>query len=162
MKSMKLLKFDKYIEKNNIKEVTSTKIYDSFNKANFDKTGLFSEAIFGTLGSKERRSRMGFINLYCKVIHPESFKILSSVSPDINKLIADQKKYVLNDKNILEENEDLGDSGIFYFTQIFTSILSNFLLIFDLSLLFSHILGFNESLGLKLFNDISLAFISSS
>ena len=122
MKFLKLLKVDRYVERNGTKQVTSTKIYDSYNKTEFDKNGLFSEDIFGALGSKERRSRMGYINLYCQVIHPESFKILSSISPDINKLIAGHKKYILNEKNMLQEDDEFGDSGIYYFTQIIEKI----------------------------------------
>ena len=56
-------------------EVTSLAVYES-NSRVFDKNGLFSESIFGIVGTQERMTKAGYIDLKIPIIHPFDFKQL--------------------------------------------------------------------------------------
>ena len=73
-----LLDVDKYIKENNIGEVTSQFIrVPSSNE--LDPNGLFSQTIFGEIGSPERMLNFGYINLRTKIFHPKIYKTLLSL-----------------------------------------------------------------------------------
>ncbi len=115
---LKLLDINEYIEKNNLKEVTSTNIYASGGK--LDPKGLFSEEIFGRLGSKERRDTFGYIQLKHKFIHPECYTIITSLDTNLSALINDKRKYKINNGEIIEDEK--GESGVAFFVSIFDKI----------------------------------------
>ena len=57
-----------YVKINGILEVNSPFILTS--DGNPDPEGIFSQDIFGRMGSRERSIKMGYINLKRKFIHP--------------------------------------------------------------------------------------------
>lgn len=111
---------DKFIENNNLKPVTSSRPYGSGGK--LDPNGLFSEDIFGRMGSKERRKKFGYIPLHCHIIHPEIWEVLASVDVAFSKLLTNKKSYLVDDNGMLFEDDVHGKSGVFYFSKIFKQI----------------------------------------
>ena len=61
-----------FIQKNMLQEVTSQLLYEP-SSTNFHPEGLFSESIFGQIGSSIRYSRLGYITLHTKLINPTIF-----------------------------------------------------------------------------------------
>ena len=114
--SIKLLNNSKFIEKNDIKQVLSSKIYLSKNKLN--PNGLFSEEIFGRYGSPDRRRTYGYIDLKTNIIHPEAWEIVLGCDPRIKKLITEVANYKLTDDGDLIEFSDSTKTGLLYFTEI--------------------------------------------
>jgi DNA-directed RNA polymerase beta' subunit len=121
--SIKLLNNSKFIEKNDIKQVLSSKIYLSKNKLN--PNGLFSEEIFGRYGSPDRRRTYGYIDLKTNIIHPEAWEIVLGCDPRIKKLITEVANYKLTDDGDLIEFSDSTKTGLLYFTEICKKINYN-------------------------------------
>lgn len=46
---------------------------------NFHSEGLYSETIFGSVGSPERMERFGYIDLRCQIFHPKIFKLITQL-----------------------------------------------------------------------------------
>lgn len=115
----RLMNIDEFIKKNNVKQVSSIRRY-SGNK--IDENGLFSEEIFGRQGSKDRREKFGYIDVKTPIIHPEAWNIVTRISPDFLKCIKGQIKYIVSRDKFLLENEEQGNTGLFYFTQILSKL----------------------------------------
>lgn len=109
---LELMNINYFVEKKNIKQVKSARIEGKGGK--LDTEGLFSEVIFGRLGSPTRRLTFGYINLNVKVIHPEVWDFISGLNPMVGKLILGKKKFIITEKGNLEEspNQEFGISGI--------------------------------------------------
>jgi DNA-directed RNA polymerase beta' subunit len=114
----RLLDINEFIKTKNIKAVTSMRRY-SGNK--IDETGLFSEEIFGRQGSRERRTKFGYINLKANVIHPEAWGIVTRMSSDIPKCLRGQK-YSVTESGAFVADEENGKSGPYYFTKILNKL----------------------------------------
>lgn len=114
------INIEEFITKNNLKPVTSLRIYDSKNK--LEPNGLFSEEIFGVLGSKQRKKTFSYIDLHCKIVHPEVYDILCSLDPSISKILSNKKKFVLDEKGRFIENEGNGQSGVEFFVSVIDKI----------------------------------------
>lgn len=69
----------KTIQKDFLKEVTSPLIYEPSTK-NFHPDGLYSEVIFGQVGSPARMGTLAYIRLNCQVIAPLIYLNLIKVS----------------------------------------------------------------------------------
>lgn len=118
---LKLLDIDRFIERNNVKEVTSFKIYIGGGREQVDPKGIFSEDIFGRMGSRQRKTTFGYVNLNTKVIHPSAYPIFTSLNTDLTKLILEKENYrIENGYLIRDENE--GGTGIIFFIQNFDKI----------------------------------------
>lgn len=118
---LNLLDIDNFIEQNNVKQVTSPKHYAGGSRNEFNATGLFSEEIFGRVGSKERKRNFGFINLGVKVIHPEVYPILTSINQKLTKLILEKQNFIIQNGQLIPDDEN-GYSGVYYFVQKFDEI----------------------------------------
>lgn len=118
---LQLLDIDGFIERNDIKEVTTIKHFKGNSKTDFNPNGLFSEDVFGFVGSIARKKTFGFINLFAKIIHPEAYAILTSIDTDLTKLIIGKQNYVVDNEGTLVKSED-GYSGVYYFVQQFDNI----------------------------------------
>ena len=101
---LELMDINLFVEKRKIKEVKSAKIEGRNGK--LDSEGLFSEEIFGRLGSPARKVTFGYIDLHVKIIHPMAWDILTSINPSISKLILGKNKYIINEHGELEESPD--------------------------------------------------------
>lgn len=118
---LKLLDIDNYIQTRTIKQITSTKIYLGGGRNTFDPNGLFSDTIFGRVGSRQRKTTYGYIDLKCSVIHPEAYPILTSLNTHLTKLILNKGKYIIDDGMIIPDEKN-GDSGISYFIKNFDKL----------------------------------------
>jgi len=118
---LKLLNIENFIKTRDIKQVKNTKIYATGNRFKMDPGGLFSEEIFGRLGSRQRLTRFGYIDLKTTLIHPEAFQLISSINSDFSKIILDKGRYIIsNDGNIIEDEN--GDTGLFFLIKNFKKI----------------------------------------
>ena len=110
---LNLLDIENFIIRNKLKEVSSNSIYSANNK--LEVAGLFSEEIFGRLGSNERRKKFGYIDLRYKFIHPECYKYLCSLDSKISKILNNKGSFVINEKGeILETDSEVGKTGILF------------------------------------------------
>lgn len=112
---LNLLDINSFIERNNVKQVTDSRMYIGGGRHSLDPKGLFSEEIFGRLGSNERKKTFGYVDLRTKCIHPEAWVVLTSVNTDLTKLILNKQKYSINKKGLLVPDEENGSSGLIYF-----------------------------------------------
>ncbi len=87
----------------------------------FSTEGLFSETIFGSEGSQDRRVTFSYIELYAKVVHPQALKILEQLDRKINKFISTESMFELDENGSLKEVED-GVTGINEFIKMFPKI----------------------------------------
>ena len=69
---MLLRDINKFIEENEIKQVTTANI---MRADKFDDNGLFSNVIFGLPNSSRWRTKFGFIALNTKILHPLLYEI---------------------------------------------------------------------------------------
>lgn len=109
----------KFILENKILPVTSALIFEPSTN-NFHEDGLYSETIFGPVGSPDRMKRFGYIELNTVIFNPKIFKLivqLKSLYKDImsgatyakfNPVIKDFER-VVGDP-LLEENTGTGFS----------------------------------------------------
>ena len=103
----------------NLKPVTSMII--TTKTGDFHEDGLFSETIFGPLGSKDRRIIFSYLDLYGYVIHPSVYRVLMQLDRKIEKFISTEESFVLDDNGRLEINSK-GVTGIKEFIKLFPSI----------------------------------------
>ena len=106
-----LMNIDKFIEVNNVQEVTNP-IY--FNKGS-DPTddGLFSYSIFGRTGSPERKSTYGYISLRDYFLHPLVYKNLIFLNRKFEECINGFSYFTISaDGDLIPSNEDEGKTGI--------------------------------------------------
>ncbi len=109
---LKLIDFNKFITKEGIKEVRTVKHESKSGKP--DAEGLFSEEIFGRIGSPQRRAKFGYIDLKLSVIHPEIWDVVIGINPIFNKIIAEKNTYILDpDGNLIED--PTGETGMNFF-----------------------------------------------
>jgi len=87
----------------------------------FNEDGLFSEKIFGPIGSKERRQTFSYIDLRAKVIHPAALRIILQLDRRVEKFLSTEESFVLN-KGRLEIVETGGVTGITEFIRLFPRI----------------------------------------
>src|SRR6056297_1107836 len=112
---------ERFVQRKKIQPITSSKYYEGSGRNSLNKKGLFSEEIFGRMGSRDRKKTYGYINLKLNFIHPEAYRVLTSINTDLTKLILGKEKYILNN-NKLVIDEEHGSSGVFYFIQIIDNI----------------------------------------
>ena len=120
---LQILDIDQFVKRNKIKPVTSSNVYSG---QKLDPNGLFSEEIFGRLGSKERRKQFGYIDLKRKFIHPEAYNILTSINTDLSKLINNKEEFVVHEGQLIntfnDEKATGGKTGILFFFSIIDDI----------------------------------------
>lgn len=105
---VELLDVDKFIKKNNLKEVTNPIYFVRNGVPTSD--GLLSNEIFGI--TKDQRSNIfAWIDLGDWFLNPLVYKIWSRMDKRINECIYGTKKFIINSDGELEENEK-GECGI--------------------------------------------------
>ena len=103
---LQLLNIERFINENKLLEVKSYRI--PFKS--YDEDGLWSEVIFGPLGSKTRSERFGYIDLKNTFIHPIVFNMLETVSDETSRIIKEKGRYIVENKKYVEDVN--GESGI--------------------------------------------------
>lgn len=119
---LQLLDIDKYIQNNNLKQVKTNQYYVGRSRNKFNPDGLFSEEIFGRIGSKDRKKTFGYIELNCNIIHPEAYNIVTSYHSDLTKLVKGKGYYSVTPDGKLVPDKDNGGTGIAYFYKIFNKL----------------------------------------
>jgi len=84
----------------------------------FSINGLFSETIFGTIGSDDRRVNFSFIFLNSKVVHPTALRLLYGLNRKIEKFLSTEQNFSLDKNGELIEDQD-GVSGISAFIELY-------------------------------------------
>lgn len=121
----RLLDVDEVIHKNKYLPVTSHSIkIPSTNE--FHPEGLFSEEIFGQIGTNDRLIKFGYIKLNTKIFQPEVYRIIIQLK-QLYSSIMEGTAYAKFD----EETQDLvrckkddpeGNTGYGYFMSVFNKI----------------------------------------
>ncbi len=115
--NLQLENINAIVENDKLQPILSTRMYSGLQDQ-----GLFSENIFGKLGSKERSKTFAYVNLSTKIIHPEAFNLIfMSVDPIFGKFLLNKQKYSLDKLGNLIEDEN-GVSGVFHFVKLFPKI----------------------------------------
>ena len=78
--------------------VGQVKVLDVFqnNTRDFHEEGLFSTSIFGRVGSNERLTRFGYIDLRIPILHPRIFSRLCALKQLYKEIMAG-KEYAIWD-----------------------------------------------------------------
>ena len=116
---------DEYIKKYGIREITSTFIYENSTN-DLHKEGLYSESIFGELGSKKRKLKMGYINLNTSIFNPVIYRSIISISNLYEDIISGRKYAIFdreeNDFVLAKMDEEGADTGITFFKKHFNRL----------------------------------------
>lgn len=110
---------DVYNFTKNLTPVTSPIIVTRTNE--FDIKGLFSESIFGAVGSMERKKNFSYINLNCDVVHPIALEIILQLNRKIEKFLSTNTLFSIDSDGNLIEDEN-GVTGISEFIKLFPKI----------------------------------------
>jgi len=116
---LELLNIDNFITSNKCQPVTSVNPF-SVNGLTFDPNGLWSEEIFGRIGSKDRRMRFGYINLNTYIINPILYDMVCTISTDIKNIILSKEPYIMKNNKLIEDPN--GDTGLLFFHKILDNI----------------------------------------
>jgi len=126
--NIRLLDMDLEIEKFGWKEVTSPFIKDP-SSSTFHAEGLFSEEIFGQIGSPERILNCGYINLNTEVLHPQIYINLIRLKRAYGDIMAGTSKAIFNkdagDFEIVGNEVKGADTGFSFFMEHFLELKFN-------------------------------------
>ena len=118
---LNILDINRYIEIHKLQQITSMGIFASGKNNKIDENGLFSETIFGRLGSKQRRVRFAYIDLRHKFIHPECWTLVLGIHPIIGRILLKKNKYIIDELGNLVEHEN-GNNGLLFLINNFDNI----------------------------------------
>ena len=123
--NLDVLEADKYIKEKGILPVTSTMIKDA-STGKFDPAGLFSEEIFGEIGTELRMSKPGYVDLVANCIHPKVYQNLILMKRHYQKIM-NSSAYAVFDKKLKDfmitgEDDPDGDTGYNFFMSHFKDI----------------------------------------
>lgn len=88
---------EKYIKEHGLIEVTSYLTWEP-SSSNLHPDGLFSEGIFGQLGSPERLSTMGFISLNTPILSPLAYKNVNDLKGLYVRIMSGQQYAIFDEK----------------------------------------------------------------
>lgn len=113
---LQLLNIERFITENKLMEVKSFRI--PFK--NYDEDGLWSEVIFGPIGSKTRSERFAYIDLKQKFIHPIVFDLVATVSDETSKIIREKGRYIVKNGRYYEDIN--GETGVDFLIRTFEDV----------------------------------------
>ena len=123
--NLAFLDLDKLIRDENLMEVTSEFIKEPSSN-HFHHEGLFSEEIFGQIGSETRLKRGAYIKLNCHVLHPIVFQNLQAVRRFYIEIISGNSYAVWDneDKDFKRASADErgADTGFTFFMKHFNQL----------------------------------------
>ena len=105
-----LLNVDSFIQRHKCQEIKNSVLFNFGNKPTED--GLLSIEIFGQMGSEDRKTTFGYINLNKKFLHPVTYKILTSMNRKLIQCINGTKYFSVNGKGEIVEDAEKGQTGI--------------------------------------------------
>lgn len=111
-----ILDVNSHIESNAVSEVTSIFIRQP-SSTEFDTNGLFSENIFGQIGSPERLVKFGYIDLKCKILHPLIYNNMLKLVRWYVEILNGRTYAVFDEttKSFVKSTEEEGDTGYSFF-----------------------------------------------
>ncbi|QQO92504.1 viral RNA polymerase beta-prime subunit [Staphylococcus phage Machias] len=113
-----MIDIEQVITDTNAKEVTNPVFFDSGILPKED--GLFSYDIFGLIGTPERKTNLGWINLKDKYLNPVAYKALKDLDKNI-ELCIQGSEYFKVEKGQLVPSED-GDTGLNFLYEVFDDL----------------------------------------
>lgn len=120
---IKVLNVEKYVKDNYLPRVNSIKKL-SANKT-MDEAGLFSEKIFGRIGSEDRMNKMAYIELNYKCLQPYICIALERMSADFVKTIQGNLWWIKDGNKLTKTDEDNGNTGLKFVYDNFELFISN-------------------------------------
>lgn len=98
-------------------------IYDNLTN-DFHDLGLYSNLIFGRMGTPERNKRHGYINLRCQVLHPKTFEELGRLGSLYTAIMQGSAYATWDDKEKDFVRADIltGSTGYAFFMKHFDEI----------------------------------------
>lgn len=114
--NLDILDVNRFIEQKQVKEVTSVFIRHS-SSTEFDNKGLFSEDIFGQVGTPERLVTFGYINLNCKILHPIIYNNILKLARWYGEIMNGKTHAVFNEKarTFEKATPEAGKTGFMFF-----------------------------------------------
>ena len=103
---------DEFIQKVDAKPVTSDKTFENKKERKLDPKGVYSEEIFGLIGSQKRFEKFGYIELPFRVMAPFTTDRISAgilktfFGKAYSNIIIGEPFYLLNDGSFSNEPED--------------------------------------------------------
>lgn len=116
---LNLLDVDDFVSRNKLEPVTS--IISTTRDGSFHEDGLFSERLFGPIGSDDRRKLFSYIDLYAKVVNPSALRIILQLERKIEKFLSTEESFSLDSDGRLVEDPK-GVTGIKSFIELFPKI----------------------------------------
>ena len=103
--------------------VKDLSIFESSSN-NFNPNGLFSTEIFGRVGSEERNSRYGYIDLHINIVHPLLYKQIVSLKKLYENIILSKvyAKFDNSVKDFVVTTANDGETGYEFFFKNFSKI----------------------------------------
>lgn len=116
--NIQIMDVDDFIQRHSLLPVTSTAIFETGTKR-FHPDGLYSEAIFGQVGSRDRLVRKGYIDLHTDIVTPHLYKQLITLRSYYKDIISG-KAYAkldpeIKDLILAEPDEPGADTGFQFF-----------------------------------------------
>lgn len=107
-----------------IGEITSTLTTDNVTKKLHDE-GLYSQIIFGGIGSEERNKTFGYINLHTEILHPLLYNHFCSLSAFYKGILEGKifAKWDDKEKNFIKSDSEEGDTGYSYFVKYINKLI---------------------------------------
>jgi len=112
-----LLDLDKHLR--GLTPVTSAEYFTRPDE--FHTEGLFSETIFGVVGSLDRKKIYSYIDLGTKLIHPTALEIILKLDKKIQKFLSTETTFSVDSGGNLIE-DDSGVTGMEEFIKLFPKI----------------------------------------
>ena len=116
---------DNFVKDNFIREVTSLLMYLP-SSTTFHPAGLYSEEIFGQIGSTERLARLGYIDLHTEVLAPTIFKSVCDVNSAYEEIMKGNQYAVYNTDtqmfDLATKDTKDADTGFTFFMKYFKSL----------------------------------------
>lgn len=124
--NIEIMDVDKYVASNNLKQVTSIFIKEP-SSGEFHDGGLFSESIFGQVGSTNRLISFGYIDLRTTVIHPIIYNNLIRLKALYGEILSG-RSYAIFDKEQADfvradEDDERASTGYKFFMDNFKDIV---------------------------------------
>lgn len=119
---------NEYIERKNILPVTSMAMYETSTER-FHPDGLYSEAIFGQIGSRDRLIKRGYIDLKTDIITPHLYAQIITLKQFYKEVISG-KTYAyfdneLKDLAVTTSDDPRGRTGYAFFLEMLPKIKFN-------------------------------------
>lgn len=117
---------DNYIREHGLQEVTSQLIYEPSTN-NFHPQGLYSEEIFGQLGSSTRVAALGYISLNTKILAPVIYKNVIDLKPIYNNIMQGKASARWNENtkqfDICSKSAEGANTGYSFFIEHFNELI---------------------------------------